>query len=562
MIKRGLILFAIFLLSVLTVNAEHTVTTTITPLEAYEGDTIHITLIVENDATSLDNINEVALTIPNGVEALYDVQTVGDPVLEGGSDDWNYTTVLDGEGRILTITWSTATGAISSAGTQEFQVKALVLDVDESENNSFEIDTRDENNDTDTTSNESTVINDDAPIIELVSPVDDSLDSNSVDLEFNIIDKDIDDNLTVICGLYIDDIRNRTLSGTGNNVITVELDEGEHSWYVNCTDSRGQDSQSEEGSFFVDLTAPVIESLTSGEQYRVDDIVILADVEDALSGVDSVTANVTWNGLGVCMNVVLSLNNDLLYEGVCETNENSFTGEYVIDILAVDKAGNSAVNISSVELKASYVLNFELSSESVLVGEEVVLSGTVTEDNGDSIAEDMIILYLPDGEVNVSIDDDKFNYTFSVSDAGEYTIKAAVNGFEAETVLYVNEEGSSAPVSSSSSGGSSGSDYYCGDGRCTQASSVGENCRSCPEDCGECKKREKDDTTSGGFELVDEEEPRVPAGVGSASGWFRTIVTNTLAVLLFIGLLAGLYVMSTKKDKKKSKVNWNGYFNR
>ncbi|MEE9525346.1 MAG: hypothetical protein V3V78_01945, partial [Candidatus Woesearchaeota archaeon] len=70
---------------------------------------------------------------------------------------------------------------------------------------------------------------------------------------------------------------------------------------------------------------------------------------------------------------------------------------------------------------------------------------------------------------------------------------------------------------------------------------------------------------------VPEEEPRTPAGVGAATGFFGTIVSSPLAWILFVVILGVLYIAAFKpslpklpvvKKKTKSKVNWKGYFDK
>ena len=118
---------------------------------------------------------------------------------------------------------------------------------------------------------------------------------------------------------------------------------------------------------------------------------------------------------------------------------------------------------------------------------------------------------------------------------------------------------------------------YCGDGTCTRASSVNENCNNCPQDCGLCPVDVEEEDDGVGSIMVEEEvgeieippeEPRNPAGVGWASSMFRSIATNPWIIILFMLILAGLYVGSFKKDavmkkmKGRKKINWKGYFDK
>ena len=66
----------------------------------------------------------------------------------------------------------------------------------------------------------------------------------------------------------------------------------------------------------------------------------------------------------------------------------------------------------------------------------------------------------------------------------------------AETTFFDQDDafimGDSATEGTTAEGRSTGGGggYYCGDGICTTASSVGEDCKNCPEDCGVCPGEE------------------------------------------------------------------------
>ena len=87
------------------------------------------------------------------------------------------------------------------------------------------------------------------------------------------------------------------------------------------------------------------------------------------------------------------------------------------------------------------------------------------------------------------------------------------------------------------------------------------------EDDDEQEPEPEEEPSSGG-DIIEESEPRTPAGVGYAAGWFSKIVANPLAWILFIVILGTLYVIAFKpslpkiRRRKKPKLNWKGYFDR
>ncbi|MBD3248812.1 DUF2341 domain-containing protein [Candidatus Woesearchaeota archaeon] len=77
---------------------------------------------------------------------------------------------------------------------------------------------------------------------------------------------------------------------------------------------------------------------------------------------------------------------------------------------------------------------------------------------------------------------------------GSITCTDLGNWIKVENLTYSGIKGTISPAKQGEavqiSGSSYGSDIYCGDGICTTASSVGEDCSNCPEDCGECPVEE------------------------------------------------------------------------
>ena len=397
-----------------------------------------------------------------------------------------------------------------------------------------------------------------APTINMTSPGNDS----DVHVYFVF---DTDDNLdnTLDCTIYVDDVPQTTqevnINETAN--ITLILPVNIYEWYITCLDDAENSVTTATGTLNVtDLTGP---DIISDIVYvaRTEDYAFDANVTD-ISGVNSV--NIVFNGTS------LNITDDGdLYSGVIHTDLSYTLGTYSLTITADDVLGNGNVLVDDFELIQGYIITLSLDPSSVEQGEEVIVSGTVTLDDGGAVPENYTRLYLPDETIDVNIIDGTFEYTYTAGDTGTYTVRAVVTsseGYEhgqtAELIITSPGGGASSESSSSSSGGG---DIYCGDGVCTSA--VNEDCNSCSADCGECPEEEPEEAESGeeveGTNLTEEihpEEPREPSpGVGAASGWFSRVTSNPWVWVVFLLIMGSLYVMSSGK---KEKINWNGYFNK
>lgn len=417
------------------------------------------------------------------------------------------------------------------------------------------------------------------PTLTIISPDDNATNDVHVSFEFNSTDN-IDSEIN--CTVYIDGNAYDSVIVDGVASITTVLEINDYSWYVECVDDAGNsESSTPRDIHIVDLTGPdiVLEDIVTvarGEDYQFD-----ADVTDP-SGIDSVEA--LFNGDSLSLNIDGSS-----YSGNIITSINDTLGNYSLTINANDTLGNPSTLVEEFELVQGYAITLVVDPSTSEPSSSVEVLGTVTLDDGSEAPETEVVIYLPEEAVNVTLVNGSFSYTFDAPNSeGDYEIEVSVvsgdgHDHRISATLTVEAE-DSAPVdvgsrtssgsSASSSSSSGGESVYCGDGVCTTAGAANENCKVCPEDCGVCpitktvntiypEVPEKDEF-SGGYllpegEEIPEEDAREPSGIGQATGIFGGVIGSTLAWLLFLGLIAGLYYYSTKK---KSKVNWNGYFKR
>ncbi|MEM1535204.1 MAG: Ig-like domain-containing protein [Candidatus Pacearchaeota archaeon] len=83
------------------------------------------------------------------------------------------------------------------------------------------------------------ILPDNAPLITLNLPLNNTQFNNTQDISFNFTASD-DHNLTLICSIYLDNVLNQTNSSVQNNTLTNFLIEGisygSHRWHINCSD--------------------------------------------------------------------------------------------------------------------------------------------------------------------------------------------------------------------------------------------------------------------------------------------------------------------------------------
>ncbi len=95
----------------------------------------------------------------------------------------------------------------------------------------------------------------------------------------------VDDGIGVLeVSLWVDDEQREVLPPSGTTAV-LGLDEGDHTWFVRCTDAAGFETDSEIHTLTIDLTAPAIERIEVFADYTVR-----IEATDAACGVATVTA--------------------------------------------------------------------------------------------------------------------------------------------------------------------------------------------------------------------------------------------------------------------------------
>jgi len=394
------------------------------------------------------------------------------------------------------------------------------------------------------------------PTISLISPENNASSDVHVNFVFDL-DDNLDENLN--CGLYLDDVFTTFGEFNTNETVnwTVIIPMDEYEWYIKCSDDAGNSVQTVERNLTVtDVTGPDI----------ISDIEYVARTEDYLFDVNITDpSNVSDVEIEFNGNLLNLTKQGDIYSGTIQTNLSYPLGTYNITIKAEDELGNENIFVDEFELVNGYSIQLSLDPSEVKPGQEVTASGTVLLDDLSAAPEDYITLYLPEETVNVSIEiDNSYSYTFDAPGQGTYTITAAVVSSEGiEHDVSAELEVNAPEKHKSSSGSSSGSDFYCGDGQCTKAHN--EDCENCPEDCGMCPAVDQGKESyniEAAENQTEESESRTPSGVGHATGWFGNVAKNPLAWILFLGVLGILYLLAFKPSKKKEDVNWNGYFDK
>ena len=407
------------------------------------------------------------------------------------------------------------------------------------------------------------------PAINIISPADNASSDVPVSIIFNATDN-LDPTLN--CSLYLNNSEHQKQIVNSSAIINMStiIAMADYSWHLVCTDDAGNAATTGSRLIHVtDITGPnIISNITyvaRTEIYPFD-----VNVTD-ISGIDNV--QITFNNT----NLNLTNSGDF-YSSNIVTDLTYPLGNYSITILANDTLGNNANYNDVFTLVQGYIISATLTPSNVDVGKEVIISGTVTLDDGQAVPENYTTLYLPEEKIDVNITNGTYTYTFNApNSAGTYTVYAAVvspEGFNhtASTQLTtVNPAGGGGSGNSGSSG--SGGGMSCGDGTCQAF----ESCSSCSSDCGACPAEPENqnnqlgnnpvggqevNTTNNATNISQEPaQPREPSpGVGTASGWFRKVTSNPWVWAIFLVIVAGMYLMST--DSKKQKVDWKGYFDK
>lgn len=392
-----------------------------------------------------------------------------------------------------------------------------------------------------------------APVIEIISPDNGAVIDYHGSFVVRVTD-DFDEAIecavsTTVAGPVVRDVD----SGE-ESAINVMLPLGEFSWYVFCSDDFGNSARSEQRSAAADdLTGPDILVQDIDYVARGTDLEIQATVTD-ISGVRQVYADFE----GTVSNLV-SQGSDV-YAGHIAVPADKAVGDYSVTVFAVDNKDLSNNAVEEFSIVENYEITVNLPS-SVAPHESVSVAGRVTKDDSSAVAGIVTITY-PGGMADAVLDENTgFSYAFTAPDSdGSYQVVVA---YETENLVYsVTASFSVVSPAQLSGSGSSGIpfDYQ------------GLYSGIKPEEAGQPEQPSGEASAS---ELIlpeepapaaeiPEEEPRVPAITGRATGLFDLLGKNIkwwVLVLTAIGLVAGsIYAFRRIKKKDKGTIEWGPKF--
>ncbi|MFC1754562.1 hypothetical protein ACFL96_14395 [Thermoproteota archaeon] len=273
-----------------------------------------------------------------------------------------------------------------------------------------------------------------APTVDLISPENQS--DVHVTFEF-----ELDDNYdpTLECALVVDNqtrqegIFNTSEIGEFVDLLMI----GNHTWYVMCTDDANNTGFSGIDTLVViDTSGPDMEFNHATTYFRGETIYFNVTITDP-SDVEVVDATLELPDSGIMEVFLLERDGDYVQD--LETTVNFSLGTYVLDVYTEDSLGHSTRNQSDILLTYRYVVDLDLSSSSIELGESVTATGNVLFDNGSYVPEDTVTLHLPTGSVEAALGEDgSFEYMFTPNETGTYDILAEItpeNG-----VLFTDSE--------------------------------------------------------------------------------------------------------------------------
>ncbi|MEK6822383.1 MAG: Ig-like domain-containing protein, partial [Nanoarchaeota archaeon] len=397
-----------------------------------------------------------------------------------------------------------------------------------------------------------------APTVTLIAPADNSTVDVALGFEFSATDAfDTSPTCTLSAdgsALATQDVTN----GTPTN-ITQTLPIAIHTWQVSCTDDAGNVGTSTSWTVNVtDLRGPTI----------ISDVVYVARTEEfPFSATITDPSGVASAGAAVDGSAITFSGVSPTYSGSILMDIGTPLGSHDLTLDATDTYGNPGVLVDAFTLIQGYTITLSASPASVLPGESVTVAGTVVLDDGAAAPEQSLLLFLPGETVNISIVNGTFSTSLSAPGAGTYTIVASIISSEGfahnkTTTLTVNN-----PPAPSGGGGGGGGRRNSGSSGVVQPPAPQETPRVNPApllpDEDEDKPEEDDDSgktedTDAG-EVIPEDEPRVPLGVGASTSWFDNVVGNVWAWLLLIIIAIALGIAAFKR-KKKDNIDWDGYF--
>src|SRR3989344_7971247 len=415
------------------------------------------------------------------------------------------------------------------------------------------------------------------PIINLLSPNNNSITNGDVDFVFNATDN-YDNILT--CNLFMDGNNIYTIGGNSGQITTISddlgLSEGDHIWYVNCMDDVTLSSNSETRIIRVDTTPPVLPDLTIFNS--------LNDTNDD-NGLIDINLNITdLNGLSNC---------ELYIDGILsQTNSTAdFTAnlvmsnnQYNIMIGCNDTVDNWLILPSLTLYYDAIAPNIFNVSNSSITTSNAVISWNTDESsttnvtywiNPNSTSSSSLVVYEQSHSISLSGLSSSTTYNYDVSSSDRWGNTNNLTGFNFTTQVAQSggSEGSGGGGGSSSGGSPSNSgcveNWNCSAwNSCIRDGILGVQTRGCVDlnNCGtenykpallqNCKLSfEEEQIQENPIEKIQEEIKEMEIITGGVVAYvinstpFRALIAALIIGLLIAGFLRWM------KERPPKKIN-------
>ena len=416
------------------------------------------------------NDSIVNITVDNTAPTIlsFNTPTDGDS-LRLGSQTFNVT-VQDATTSVSSVFFNLSNGSLSSllfasqeAGTSDF-TNSIDLNNYEEGNQTLQIIANDSLLNSNNTEMISFLIDRTAPTVNLESANNTNTTDNTPNIVFNVTDAlDISTSCTAYVG-GSSDVTNSSVSNASSTSITLSsVSDGNHDYYMNCSDSAGNIVVSEINTILIDTTAPNVSTFNSpinGANLSSGLQVFNVTVNDVTSSIDTVLINVTNGSSIIQLTTSLTGTDYNATLNVSQLNEGSQT----ITVIANDTLGlvNNSESISFTVDRTAPTVNILNSSIS---GSDT--TPTITYNFTDSIFSSASCTLFLDG-TNYGTNTTTLNATNtditvnSALSAATYT--AEINctdgsnniGNSSTISVTVTSSSSSSPSSSSSSSGGGG----------------------------------------------------------------------------------------------------------
>lgn len=216
--------------------------------------------------------------------------------------------------------------------------------------------------------------------------------------------------------------------------VTNPSGEGLQTVAYRCWDLAGNVSPIVQASVMVpkDTQKPVIDSVTilpDGTSVRGSSLVIQATIVDfdvtdiEPAGVDPASVVATIVHPNDTMDTIPLHWNGSVFEGTYQTLVSFWTGQYDVIVNAQDLAANKATSAKAYfDLTYSLTLDFSFNPSAVTMGNEVLLSGTISRDSDSPVVPlsfpSSIELTLPNGTQTLAVDAETGSFSTAINTTG------------------------------------------------------------------------------------------------------------------------------------------------